>query len=268
MANKIFENLLIEQINIFKESFTNISKDIFSDNSGKLIHPGEFGTYREAICKRFLEFIIPKKLSIDNGFLINSNNEVSTQCDIIIYDSKHTPLIQTNELQRFFPVETVCAIGEVKSTLSKTQLKEALLKLSNVKKLSEFVKNPSIIYNEIEHEYSPTTNCRDQKVTFIICQKLDMNLNEITNMYDNSIESRHKHNIILSIEDGIILYELGSGMHIYPVINNSILQDAQYSKSHSNYEYFKIFSHYLFEATTHTTILYPEFSDYMNYPEK
>jgi len=47
MANKIFENLLIEQINIFKESFTNISKDIFSDNSGKLIHPGEFGTYRE-----------------------------------------------------------------------------------------------------------------------------------------------------------------------------------------------------------------------------
>jgi hypothetical protein len=110
-----------------------IGKNIFSNDNGKLIHPGEFGIYREAICKRFLEFIIPKKLSIDNGFLINTNNEVSTQCDIVIYDSKHTPLVQSNELQRFFPIETVCAIGEVKSTLSKAQLKETLLKLSKVK---------------------------------------------------------------------------------------------------------------------------------------
>jgi hypothetical protein len=95
-----------------------------------------------------------------------------------------------------------------------------------------------------------------------------MNLNEITSIYDDSIKYRHKHNIILSIEDGIILYEIEKRMHIYPVINNNVLLDAQYSKSHSDYEYFKIFAHYLFEATTHTTILYPEFSDYMNYPEK
>lgn len=268
MPNKIFNRLLKEQIDIFKDSFTNVAKDIFVNNDNQLNHPGEFGQYREAICSRFLEFFIPRKLSIDSGFLINTNNEVSTQCDLVIFDANHTPMIQTEKLQKFFPVETVCAVGEVKSRLTFTQLNDALIKLSKIKKQAEYCENPSIIYKSNGTTYSPLTSPRDQIVTFLICQKLDFSLDKLGSLYNGTIEPRLKHNIILSIEDGIILYKLGpTAMHIYPIMENKQLENAVYSVKNGKYDYFKVFAHYIFDATTHTTVLYPEFSDYMIYPE-
>ena len=75
MANTIFNRLLKEKIDNFKDSFLNVSEDLFKNNGkNKPFHPGEFGLYREAISKRFLEFIVPQKLSIDKGFLINYND--------------------------------------------------------------------------------------------------------------------------------------------------------------------------------------------------
>ncbi|MGT0149261.1 DUF6602 domain-containing protein [Vibrio metschnikovii] len=52
-----------------------------------------------------------------------------------MYNGIETPRIETDDLRRFYPIETVYSIGEVKSKLSKTQLKEALLKLMKVKKI-------------------------------------------------------------------------------------------------------------------------------------
>jgi hypothetical protein len=270
MPNRIFNRLLNEQIDIFKESFSKVSEDIFkNENENQLIHPGEFGSYREAICKRFLEFIIPRKLTIDTGFLINVNNEVSTQCDLIIYDGFHTPLIQTKEFQRFFPVETVCAVGEVKSKLNFNQLNEALIKLSKVKLLAEYCKSTTAIYKSNNSKYSPQTNPRDQIITFLICQKLDFNIERLSQLYDSNIEHRLKHNMILSLDDGLVLYKLGeNGMHVFPIMEKKILETRIYPKEHGKYDYFKVFANYLFEATTFATILYPEFSDYMIYPEK
>ena len=116
MPNRIFEEILLEEIETFKNSFSNVSKKMFHDpETNKLIHSGEFGMYREAIAKKFLRFFVPVRLEIDQGFLLNSINEVSTQCDIVIYDKNVTPLIRSNELQRFYPVETVCSVGEIKS---------------------------------------------------------------------------------------------------------------------------------------------------------
>lgn len=43
---------------------------------------------------------------------MNSENKISTQCDIIIYDINHK-----TENQKFFPIETVIAVGEIKSDL-------------------------------------------------------------------------------------------------------------------------------------------------------
>ena len=42
----------------------------------------------------------------------------------------------------FFPVETIAAVGEIKSVLSKTTLSEAIQKLAQVKVLREEVKHP------------------------------------------------------------------------------------------------------------------------------
>src|SRR5689334_11795896 len=104
----IFETLLTEQFERFKTAFSDTSRKLFYDQkSGTLIHPGEFGTYREGVAKDFLRFFIPDRLSIGQGFVINSYNDVSAQCDLIVFDRNSTPLVQASERQRFFPVETV-----------------------------------------------------------------------------------------------------------------------------------------------------------------
>ena len=49
--NDIFDKLVKSKIAQFENDYINISRQIFVDNNGKLIHPGEFGTYREKIIK-------------------------------------------------------------------------------------------------------------------------------------------------------------------------------------------------------------------------
>ena len=172
MPNRIFEEILLEEIETFKNSFSNVSKKMFHDpETNKLIHSGEFGMYREAIAKKFLRFFVPVRLEIDQGFLLNSINEVSTQCDIVIYDKNVTPLIRSNELQRFYPVETVCSVGEIKSILSFNDFKNALLKLATTKKMSEQINNPSIIYRQFPGNFNPKECHFDLITTFIIWTK-------------------------------------------------------------------------------------------------
>ncbi len=90
--------------------------------------------YRERCLKDILSYFLDKNYTISDGFIINSNNEVSTQCDVIIHNSKIMPLIDNN-ISNFFPMEVISSIGEVKSTLSKDQLKEILRKLAKNKML-------------------------------------------------------------------------------------------------------------------------------------
>lgn len=270
MANTIFNQLLEEEIEIFKNSFSNVSKGIFTRDDEKLIHPGEFGMYRESIARKFMASFTPANLDIDQGFLINSNNEVSTQCDIVIYDSKYTPLLRNRELQRFFPIETVCSVGEVKSTMSFTDFKIALHKLAKTKKISEFVKNPSIIYRQQPGDFSPKESPNDLITTFLICQKFDFDPKKISEVYDASFEVRHRHNMILSIEDGLILYAHGTKddlamIHLPTIDGKNQLNWALQSPKDDNLKYFKVFCNYMFDASCFKTILFTQISDYMKY---
>ena len=51
MANKIIDELIEERIDGFRSAFAQRAKVLFRDDSkqNRLSHPGEFGTYREAI---------------------------------------------------------------------------------------------------------------------------------------------------------------------------------------------------------------------------
>lgn len=68
---------------------------------------------------------------------------------IISIFKEHTPLIE-NSGQRFFPVECVAGVIEVKSKLTKATLKEALVKLAAIKDLrNDIDSNPYIFYDSI-----------------------------------------------------------------------------------------------------------------------
>lgn len=206
MGNIILQSILDEKIENFRLAFQSTSKNIFWDeNENRLIHSGEYGAYRESICKDFLRMLVPHRLEISSGFIINDDDKVSTQSDIIIFDSNSTPLIENSERQRFFPVETIAAIGEVKSNLTKSALKEALNKLAKNKQLREKIKSPSKIKRDHEGGFDPKNYSYDSLFSFLICNKLDFDIsnicNEINGFYDQEIQPWHKHNLILSIED-------------------------------------------------------------------
>ena len=126
MPNKIIDELIEERIDIFRSAFAQRAKVLFQDNEKRnnLRHPGEFGTYREAITRDFLQSFLPQRLAIDTGFIVNALGDVSGQIDLVIYDPSLTPPLESKNRQRFFPVETVVAAGEVKSDMDKGQFKD------------------------------------------------------------------------------------------------------------------------------------------------
>jgi hypothetical protein len=283
MSNKVFEELIKEKVDIFIQSFKSTSRTIFWDENTKtLIHPGEYGMYRENICKDFIKYFIPARLQIGQGFVINTNNEVSSQCDLVLFDKFSTPLLENEEKQRFFPVETVCAIGEVKSVLSKSNFKEAINKLAKIKRLREFIDNPTFIKRESKlgnAPYNPIDIPYDHLFSFIICERLDFNIeniaNEINELYEPEIDYYQRHNLILSIEDGILLYyDTNNVSLMYPKIGVN-LKNRFVKPNSNNYTPFKFFTSYLFMGTESCTILYPDISNYagsieggLNYNEK
>ncbi len=132
MASDILGNIIEQKVDVFASLFGNDANKLFK-RENKLIHPLEYGMYRERCAKELLELVCNRNIAISDGFLISSENNVSTQCDIIMYQKNTMPVID-NGITNFFPVEIVKCIGEVKSTLSKSDLKKALGKMANNKK--------------------------------------------------------------------------------------------------------------------------------------
>ncbi len=279
MSSNIFDALLEEKIRVFVAAYGQTAHQVFYDEEKKrLRHTGEYGGYREILVREFLRFFTPGRLDVHNGFIINAGGEVSTQCDIVIYDSKNTPLIESGERQRFFTGESVCGIGEVKSTLSKADLKTALNKLARIKAMREKIPAPTIVRRERDGKFDPSNYAYDQLPTFLLCQKLDFDfqnlVDELDGMYDANIERRHRHNLVLSLEDGIFTYADKNKMIImFPEIGGRIeasglsstdLCKHRFVQKNSSMDHIKLFCSFVFMLSSSATILYPDISSYMS----
>jgi hypothetical protein len=271
MASKIFDALFRERVDVFRAAFSATSTEIFYGSSkARLFHAGEYGIYRESIVRDFLNFIIPRSLDVSTGFILSTMDDVSTQCDIIGFDPRLTPLYQEADLQRFFPLESVYCVGEVKSTLSRTAFSQALNKLAATKALGERITAPGVARPDQPH-FCPTEDARQLFSSFLICQKLDFDTgnleNEIDQLYDADVLHRHKHNLILSIEDGLLTYITQGGTTIpYPRFEARDSKNLFSFPKNDPYYHFKIFGSLLFLLTANKTPWYPEFSQYVQIP--
>ena len=154
------------------------AKNLYEDLSKKnnLIHSGEYGMYKERTLRELIKFIVPYKYEITDGYVINSSDETSTQCDIILFDKVNTPLIEFGSRFQFIPVESVMAIGEVKSTLTKSQFIDTAIKLSKNKQICK----PSIEYSKLNPD------CKMElfvPFSFIICDDI-IGINDVYTFKD------------------------------------------------------------------------------------
>lgn len=201
MASQRYRTIFESYLKQFVGYFSYDAKSLFIDEKNKLIHPGEYGRYREDSCKQMLKMILNKNVSISDGFIITSNDDITTQCDIIIYNSMASPII-SDGIARMFPAEEVRLVGEIKSVLDKQGYIEALRKLAfNKKKILD-----GRMGNGISYMHSKTYNTIG---SFLICSKLNFDYNSLDyeEIYDG-IERKYWHNGVLSIEDGCFVYAL------------------------------------------------------------
>ena len=203
MASKIYEQIFQRLIQQFVGAFSEDSNAIFKDDRNKLVHPGEYGRYREEACKNVLRLILDKNVNISDGFVIASNDTITTQCDIIVYNSDVAPVV-ADGFARMFPVEEVRMIGEVKSTLSRTDFKEALRKMAENKR--------RILEGRRGSYIRPSGRLADMYNTigsFLICNKLNFDFNSLDfdEIYEG-IDRKYWHNGILSIENASMIYAL------------------------------------------------------------
>lgn len=281
MSNKIIDELIEERIDRFCSAFVQRAKVIFHDDSkhNKLSHPGEFGTYREAIVRDFLQSFLPQRLAIDTGFVVNALGEISGQIDLVIYDPLLTPPLESKNRQRFFPVETVIAAGEVRSDVNPDQFTDALIRISKVKSMrSALTDEASAVtrwYGLGNSEYDPDMIPFDQVFTFLICNRIAFPLRNtfpstLNDIY-KSVSDAHRHSSILSLEDGLLHYttqladgEFADSYLPMPPMGKGTSRNKWTRGQGDNYTHFKCFCSDLFMHAAHCTVGSVNLIEYIN----
>lgn len=89
-------------------------------------HNPTIGLLTEEILRDFLRTHLPKVVSVEQGFIIRKNGELSRQCDIIIYDCMfYAPFYRINDVV-VVPEESVLALVEVKTSITKKSFHEVI----------------------------------------------------------------------------------------------------------------------------------------------
>lgn len=105
-------------------------------------HWGEDGRYKEILLADFLKTILPNNVAVGTGFVRNSNNDLTNQIDIIIYQQNCPTLFKKGDFVVLMP-ESVLGIIEVKSTTSSNVLTKR--KSPTIKSVIETCENNGII---------------------------------------------------------------------------------------------------------------------------
>lgn len=203
MSSKYFTALLQRQIEMFIATFQDDGNELFKKDDSALIHPGEYGMYREQCFRNLLQLILPRENKVSDGFVISSKNDrITTQCDILVQNAFAMPLTDGG-LGKFHPVEDIYAIVEMKSNLSKADLKEALRKLAECKMIGDDRKNKR------RHQETRFLN-HDAISTFLVCNKLTFKSIAELDFDDiySGIDRKYWHNAFLSLDDGMFSYQL------------------------------------------------------------
>ncbi len=91
--------------------------------------------------------ILPKKYYITHGHIIDNNGIISPEIDIIISDNDSLPsLMKTKDGTEYIPIDSVYAIGEIKSTYYK-----------NKHYIQDYSEKIKIINNDLYHELNENT---------------------------------------------------------------------------------------------------------------
>jgi len=114
-----------------------IEKTIAAANSSGMIeHPGLKGRLREIVVEELVKPFLNPHIRAATGTIVDPYGNQSRQVDVILYDEQVTPPILFSEREGVIPCHSVVATIEVKSSLTREELKSAVENARSVKLLS------------------------------------------------------------------------------------------------------------------------------------
>lgn len=195
------------------------------EDAGEAGTPGLIGASREHPARLQLAKLLPAFVSVGSGLLIDSYGGHSKQQDIVLFERDFCPVYSINDAPEatYYPIEAIAAVGEVKSTVSKSILFDALDKVRSAKALRRHSEKEDLGLGALasyrpfgsgatfaatpSDEYNQTKNFRDQVYGFIICNNFAQSLGAVLDNlveYQRSFGHEQMPNIIVSLNDGFI----------------------------------------------------------------
>lgn len=108
----------------------------FDEISSEIEHRGSKGKVREnEIIKEFLTKYCPSNIGLCDGEIVSTDDQISPQTDVVLYEKNTTPALLTKEGYQVFPIECVYGVVEVKSFLDKAQLQDSFEKIKKIKQM-------------------------------------------------------------------------------------------------------------------------------------
>ena len=91
-------------------------------------HNPELGRLNETHLVKLLRAYLPPKIGIGTGFIasVGDSPRQSPQCDIVLYDALNNAPLYQSDTWSIYPIEMIYGVIEVKTTLNKRELKDAL----------------------------------------------------------------------------------------------------------------------------------------------
>lgn len=195
------------------------------EHAGEAGTPGLIGAAREHPARVQLGNLLPAFVSVGSGLLIDCYGEHSKQQDIVVFERDFCPVYSINGAPEatYYPIECVVATGEVKSTISKSILFDALDNVKTAKTLRRYSQKtneglgPLASYRPFgsnaayaatpNDEYNQEFKFRDQIYSFVLCNSFAQSPETVL---DNLVEYQRLHgheympNIIVSLNNGFI----------------------------------------------------------------
>ena len=148
----------------------------FKEITAEISHNLSAGVAREEVLCKLLRKYLPCRRGISSGFVIDAHCMESKQIDVVIYDNTVGTVFDVSGV-KYFPCETVIAVGEVKSDITSTKkFADALAKIKSVKELdrsndgkNKIISGPGVSLRGLK--FDPLTNHRDQIFGFIFTSK-------------------------------------------------------------------------------------------------
>ena len=203
-----------------------LAEDLIScfDRAGRATTPGLVGSAREHDVRQKLQSILPSKVGITSGCVIDSYGNTSNQIDVILYEKEQCPVFSINgdPNSTYIPCEGVIAVGEIKSSIGKKEIIDSVNKIARVKSLTRHSTNPtcfrkygsSLAAQGVDSEsLDPINKPFDQIYGFILCHEFALLESSISDRY-KEVTSQHlpylSPNVLISLKSGMAMFSRGN----------------------------------------------------------